>query len=241
MHSTQGRTGETALFSKPNGLFYKPSINHQIFHKMEDRKLTEKESLEVITSMIALTKQRYIGDGRILLLFGYLTVAVSALIWILLVITQNPVWNWLWFLVWIIGGIVAPIKAKKQQIEKGVKNYSDTLTSRIWSTVGFSAIAATAICLAFLLVKGIDAWPMMLAFALIIVPFAEVAQGIVFKETTLIVGGAIGLFAGLFTEACIAEDVELYTSWYMPLFIIAFVAMMIIPGHILNHKARKEK
>ena len=38
---------------------------------------------------------------------------------------------------------------------------------------------------------------MMLAFALIIVPFAEVAQGIVFKETTLIVGGAIGLFAGL--------------------------------------------
>lgn len=131
MHSTQGRTGETALFSKPNGLFYKPSINHQIFHKMEDRKLTEKESLEVITSMIALTKQRYIGDGRILLLFGYLTVAVSALIWILLVITQNPVWNWLWFLVWIIGGIVAPIKAKKQQIEKGVKNYSDTLTSRI--------------------------------------------------------------------------------------------------------------
>lgn len=38
--------------------------------------------------MIALTKQRYIGDGRILLLFGYLTVAVSALIWILLVITQ---------------------------------------------------------------------------------------------------------------------------------------------------------
>ena len=193
---------------------------------MEDRKLTEKESLEVITSMIALTKQRYIGDGRILLLFGYLTVAVSALIWILLVITQNPVWNWLWFLVWIIGGIVAPIKAKKQQIEKGVKNYSDTLT---------------AICLAFLLVKGIDAWSMMLAFALIIVPFAEVAQGIVFKETTLIVGGAIGLFAGLFTEACIAGDVELYASWYMPLFIIAFVAMMIIPGHILNHKARKEK
>ena len=201
---------------------------------MEDRKLTEKESLEVITSMIALTKQRYIGDGRILLLFGYLTVAVSALIWILLVITQNPVWNWLWFLVWIIGGIVAPIKAKKQQREKGFKNYSDTLTSRIWSAVGFSAIAATAICLAFLLVKGIDAWPMMLAFALIIVPFAEIAQGIVFKETTLIV-------AGLFTEACIAGDVELYASWYMPLFIIAFVAMMIIPGHILNHKARKEK
>lgn len=185
---------------------------------MEDRKLTEKESLEVITSMIALTKQRYIGDGRILLLFGYLTVAVSALIWILLVITQNPVWNWLWFLVWIIGGIVAPIKAKKQQIEKGVKNYSDTLTSRIWSTVGFSAIAATAICLAFLLVKGIDAWPMMLAFALIIVPFAEVAQGIVFKETTLIVGGdrivCWLIYGGMHRRGCRALCIMVYAIVY---------------------------
>lgn len=240
MRSNQGRNSETALFSRRKGLFYKPNINPQIFHQMEDKKLTEKESLEVITSMIALTKQRYIGDGRILLMFGYLTVAVSVLIWTLLVITQNPVWNWLWFLIWIIGGIVAPIKAKKQQREKGFKNYSDTLTSRIWSAVGFSAIAATAICLAFLLVKGIDAWPMMLAFALIIVPFAEVAQGIIFKETSLVVGGAVGMFAGLVTMACIAGHVALYATRYMPLFIIAFVAMMIIPGHILNHKARKE-
>ncbi len=207
---------------------------------MEDKKLTEKESLEVITSMIALTKQRYIGDGRILLMWGYLTVVLSAIIWTLVGLTHNPVWNWLWFLLWIIGGTLTPVMDKKMRREKGVKNYSDTITSRIWSTVGFSAIAGTAMCLGFLLVGGIDVWSMMLAIALIIVPFAEIASGIIVKEKSLIIGGSIGLSAGLFTMACIAGHVALYASWFMPFFIIAFIAMMIVPGHILNNKARKQ-
>lgn len=207
---------------------------------MEDRKLTEKESLEVITSMIAQTKQRYIGNGNIMLMWGYLIVAVAALIWTLLVITHNSSWNWLWYLIWIIGGIATPIMAKKEQLKRGVKNYSDTLSSRIWSTVGFSAVAATVICLAMLLVKGIDAWSSMFALALIIVPYGEIAQGIVIKEKSLVVGGAIGLCVGLFTMACIAGHVMLNATWFMPMFIIAFIAMMIIPGHILNHKAKQK-
>ncbi len=208
---------------------------------MEDRKLTEKESLEVITSMIAGTKQRYIGDGRILLMWGYLIVAVTALVWILLALTHNPVWNWLWFLIWIIGGTATPIMAKKHQRERGVRNYSDTLTSRIWSVVGLSAIASTVICLAFLFIAGVNAWATMFALALIIVPFAEIAQGIIIKEKSMIAGGAIGLFAGLFTMGCIAGHVVLYASWFMPMFMLAFVAMMIVPGHILNIKAAKRK
>ena len=78
---------------------------------MEDRKLTEKESLEVITSMIARTKQRYIGDGNIMLMWGYLCVAVAAAIWILTACTHNGAWSWLWFLIWIIGGTATPIMA----------------------------------------------------------------------------------------------------------------------------------
>ena len=208
---------------------------------MEDRKLTEKESLEVITSMIARTKERYIGDGNIMLMWGYVIVAVAALVWILLVMTRNPSWNWLWFLIWIIGGTATPIMARKRQIKSGVKNYSDTLTSKIWSTVGFSGIASTFMCLGFLLVKGVDTWSTMIAFALTIVPFGEIAEGIVIKEKSLVAGGAVGLLAGIFTICCIAGHVTLYATWFMPLFICAFIAMMIIPGHILNYKARKER
>ena len=207
---------------------------------MEDRKLTEKESLEVIASMIARTKDRYVGDGNILLMWGYLTVAVTAVIWMLLAYTRNPAWNWLWFLIWVIGGIATPIMARKGRYEHGAKSYSDKITSRLWSAVGYSAIMSTGCCLGFLLVKGIDAWVVMLVFALIIVPFAEIAQGVVLNEKSLIIGGGLGLAAGIFTACCIAGRIVLYAHWYLPLFIVAFVCMMIIPGHILNHNARRK-
>ena len=54
-------------------------------------------------------------------------------------------------------------------------------------------------------------------------------------------GGAVGLLAGIFTICCIAGHVTLYATWFMPIFIIAFIAMMIVPGHILNRKARNEE
>ena len=208
---------------------------------MEEKKLTEKESLELISAMIARTKERYmLGDGNIMLLWGYLTVAVSVTIWILLAVTHNPVWNWLWFLIWVIGGTVTPVMARRKQQKFGVRTYSDKLSSRIWSAVGYSAIASTFFCLGFMLFKGIDAWPMMFAFALVIVPFAEIVQGVVLDEKALMTGGALGLLAGIFTLCCIAGRVPLYVIWFMPVFIAAFTCMMIIPGHILNHKARRQ-
>lgn len=208
---------------------------------MEEKRMTEKESIEVITAMIARTKRRYIGDGNIMLLWGYLTVAVTVLVWVLLVATHNQAWNWLWFLIWIIGGTLTPIMAKKSEFRKGVKNYTDTLTSRIWSVVGYGAIATTFMCLGFMLFKGLDAWPVMFVFALIIVPFAEIAEGVVINEKSLIAGGAIGHLAGIFVACCIASGVPLYATWIMPLMIVSFAAMMIVPGHIVNNKARRER
>jgi hypothetical protein len=208
---------------------------------MEDKKMTEKESLELITSMIQRTRERYVGDGNIMLMWGYLSVAVAALVWILLVKTHNPLWNWLWFAIGVVGGIITPIMDKKQRAKSGVKSYSDKLTSQIWTIVGISAIVATLFCLGFSLFMGYDAWKMMFAFALIIVPMAEMAQGIVIKEKSLVVGGAIGLACGIFIVCCIAAQVPLYASLIMPLFIIAFICMMIIPGHIINRKARLQR
>lgn len=57
---------------------------------MEERKITEFESIEIITSMISRTKDRLVkGSGNILLMWGYLIVAVTALIWVLLVTTPQ--------------------------------------------------------------------------------------------------------------------------------------------------------
>lgn len=207
---------------------------------MEERKITEAESIEIITSMISRTKDRLVkGSGNILLMWGYLIVAVTALIWVLLVTTNNPAVNWLWFLIWIIGGIATPIMAKKERVASGSKSYTNKLTSQMWSVVGLTGIASALLCLGFLVIGGKDSWSMMFAFALIIVPMAEIMQGLVIKEISLIAGGSIGLLTGIFTTCCISAHVALMASWFMPLFIIAFAAMMIVPGHILNSKAKR--
>ena len=63
---------------------------------MEEKKISEKESLEIISQMISRTKDRYIGNGNVLLLWGYLTVLVTVVIWALLAMTHNEMWHCLW-------------------------------------------------------------------------------------------------------------------------------------------------
>ncbi len=207
---------------------------------MEDKKMTEKESLELITAMIQRTRERYVGDGNILLMWGYLTVIVTALVWIMLITTHNPAWNWLWFAIGIVGGIATPIMSKKSDLKNGVKSYSDKITSQIWTTVGLASVVATLFCFGFAL-KGFNPWGMMFVIPLIIVPMAEIAQGIIVKEKSLIAGGAIGLCVGLFTFCCIVSNARLLINWFLPLFMFAFACMMIIPGHVINRKAKMQR
>lgn len=208
---------------------------------MEDKKLTEQESLDLIATMISRTKSRYFGNGSILLVWGYTTIAVTLAVWIMLSLTHNPAWNWLWFLIWIIGGTLTPIIDKKQRRERGVKTTTDRMISQLWTIVGFSAILATAFCLGFMLIAGVNSWSVMLLFALIIVSVTEMAQGVFVNESSLIWGGGIGLTAGIFTACCIAGNVPLYINWYLPVFGLSFAAMMLLPGYAINYKSRKNE
>lgn len=208
---------------------------------MEEIKLTEKESLEVITSMIARTKQRYVGDGRIMLMWGYLVAVISILVWVMLASTGNGVWNYLWFGIPLIGGIATPIMARRQQQSQGVKTFSDKVTSRLWTIAGLSEFVAIIVCAIMQIFTGECCWSAMLVYSLIAMPLAEIAQGLFIEEKSLTIGGCIGLAAGIVTACCVAGRIPLAVNWFMPLFILAFIAMMIVPGHILNHKANHKE
>lgn len=208
---------------------------------MEEKKIDSKESIELIARMISNTRRRLcLGDGDIMLMWGYLTVSVSALVWVLLLLTHNQAVNWLWFLIWIVGGCAMPVMLRKKRTESGVVTYSDKISSGVWQIFGYSMLGTVALCLGFLLVGGLDAWRVMLLVALLGVGYAEAVQGVIIRERAMVFGGAVGIAAGMVTACCIAAGVLLYVNWYLPMFIVAFVCMMIVPGHILNHKARRE-
>lgn len=209
---------------------------------MEEKKITEAQSIEIITEMIARSNVRQkLGNGNIMLLWGYLTVITSALVWVLLIMTKNPACNWLWFLIPVIGGIATPIMARKDREAAGVKTYIDSVGNGLWTIVGCIASASIVICLCFAFSGYPNCWKAMMVFSMLIVGFAEAFQGLVLKMKAMIVGGSIGTLMGIILLCAICAGVMLYAYWVMPMLIIAFICMMIIPGHILNANSKKEK
>lgn len=206
---------------------------------MEEKQLTEKESISIITEMISRTKERYIGDGNIMLMWGWLAIAVTVIVWIALAATHNPMWNFLWFIIPVVGGIATPIMAGKSDIRRGAKTYSDKISSQIWTAVGIIAIAATVVCMGFDF-AGICVWSLMFIYALIIVPLAEIVQGLIVREKSLVAGGACCMAVGLFTTSCLICHIPLFAYWFLPAFMFAFACMMLIPGYMINHKAHRK-
>ena len=116
---------------------------------MEEKKLTEKESIELITAMISSTKDRYIGNSKNMLMWGYLVVAVAIIVWIMLAITHNEEYNWLWFLIPVVGLTATVVMASKERRKNGVKTYSDRITSSMWTFVGVYELIAMLGCFCF--------------------------------------------------------------------------------------------
>ena len=207
---------------------------------MTEKQLTEKESLEVITSMIARTKERYVGDGRILLMWGYLDVAVAVLVWVLVLSTHNHAWHWLWFAIPLIGYPATVVMSRNKQRVRGVTTYSDKISSKLWTFVGLSELAAVCLCSVFHFGFGINCWFTLMVYSLIAVPLAVAIQGVIIKEGSFVFGGSLGLLIGLFTLCCVVGRVALIGAWVVPLFILTFIAIMISPGHALNYKALRQ-
>lgn len=55
----------------------------------------------------------------------------------------------------------------------------------------------------------------------------------------MIYGGAFSVLSGGFLMAGVLVSATWLNSYSLILFIISFIVMMIIPGHILNHKAKR--
>ena len=69
---------------------------------MEEKKFTEKESLELISQMIQATRKNLVkGQGNYFIIYGYTAAILSIIIYTLLCMTHTP---WWW------AGLVPPLR-----------------------------------------------------------------------------------------------------------------------------------
>lgn len=188
---------------------------------MEEKKLNEKESLELISQMIQNTRTQMMKHaGLPFLLWGYSTVAMSFLIWYLLRETGDYHWYCLWFLLPVLPLSVTIWHTKKQK--KMVKTYIDRIIGYVWAVFGISGFLLS--CASF----GMR-FPILFVI-LLLMGMGTTLTGLIIRMNLIAVAGGIGILSAFGSLLVQGTEQTLF-------FGLAFIPMMILPGHYLNKKS----
>lgn len=198
---------------------------------MEDRKINEKESLELISRMIQNTRRNLdAGSGNMFLLWGYVCALVTITVAIALHFTKDFVWMWGFFAIPLLGSLLTYVMKRKEK--QKVTTYTDRVINQMWQIL---YLFCMAIVLMSLIVQQMD---IILPLAAILFSLGSIFTGIVIRYTAFSGFPSVGAVLGLHM-LLIALSGELAISGLW-LFALVVVFSMIIPGHILNYKARQE-
>jgi len=205
---------------------------------MEEKKLNEKESLELIARMINSSKENMeIGKGNYLLFWGYFTAALSILLFALVHFTQNHIWSWGWMLMFAMWPIIA---YKQKQKPPRVITYTDKVISQVWQVMGcmFILTFLTTGAVEIIFASHVD-FILMLPLSLIYAGLGVSITGIIVQERWMTYTPLVAFVVAIYMLTMFTLDGKITILWYL-YFGLSFVFMMIIPGHIVNHKAKKQ-
>ena len=185
----------------------------------------EEESMALIAEMIRNTQRKMErGAGTPMLVWGYATVLATLAVWAGVTFTGDYRAQFLWFLIPVIG-LTWMLFQRRQPPE--VRTYVDKVVSYIWIVMGWSGFIVS--CLSFL--GAIQAT--ILFIITLMMGQGSVLTGLVTRFRPLIIGGIVALLLSV-------ALLYLHTLGpHLLIFALAFVAMGIIPGHILNRRAKK--
>ena len=205
---------------------------------MENNKLSEAQSLELIDSMIQDSRSRLArNSGTPFLIWGYTTVAVSLFNALALYLGWSHAWAWSWFTIPVIGWLGMMLLFKQ---EPSARNYIDRIVSMIWVVIGLS--------FAWLFVGAVVFGCSISFLTVVVMGIGTVLTGCVIKHRTTVICGWAAMCASLifpivyFIMAKSGSASAISEVWIwgeLIVFALIFLVMMVIPGHILNHKYNK--
>lgn len=191
---------------------------------MENRKLEAAESLALIGRMIENTRSRMVRNaGRPLLVWGYATVLTTLVVWSTVVYFQDPRWNYLWILLPLLGWLLMRL-TRGEKPEGEVRTFVDRVIANVWMVMGLSAWFVSMLSLFSPIRLPI------LMIILLMMGMGTAITGLIIRFTPAVAGGVAAIVIA--PVSIIVPDM-----WQPLLFIAGFVVMMIVPGHILNHKS----
>ena len=199
---------------------------------MEERKLNEKESLELIAQMIQNSKKNLqVGRGNQFILWGWLGAITSLVVMGMLMLTNNPMWNWLWFAIPVIGWPVMMWQMKKET--KPVVTFTDKMLKSVWISIG--GIGMTGLLLLAFYAKNMM---LMLPGACILMAIGVFITGAIFDDRSLQIRTFSALLL-IMMASCHIVFMKDDFYWYYITFSLGFIVMLVMPGYHLNKEAKK--
>ena len=204
---------------------------------MEERKMNEAESLQLITSMINDSRARMSRDlGTPFLVWGYTTVVV-AIIQALIVANVDDFmpYLWLWGAIPLIGW---PLMLWLNRRDSGAVNYIDRCVGAVWTGIGIASVFIPFYC-GF----GISVF----STVVVLMGVGTYVTAVVIKDKIVKRIGVVAIISPVvFVIAKFAyvryhtvQDVAYYGGLYLTeciIFAVIIFMLLVVPGHILNRK-----
>lgn len=198
---------------------------------MEEKKLNEKESLELITRMIQNTRRNLdTGSGNLFLVWGYVGALLTLVVLAGVYFTKNPGWMWGFWGIPVIGYLLTYLLMRKRQ--KAAKSYIDKVLMQVWMILGL-------VCMMIVLMAtNTERFEVILPLCAVVMSLGSIITGCIIRYTMFLVFPVLGLVWGMKSLFDALTQGTSYVSllWFVTIVVFA----MIIPGHILNYRARKE-
>ena len=170
-------------------------------NKIENKEMTARESLGIITEMMNNSRRSILqNSGKHFILWGVLLTVMSLVIYELVHVTCDPIWNLLWFAMPLIGFPMGHFIGKGDT--KVPQNIISKQLHGIWLAYCLFAVAVSAV---FIFIA-----PQNLTLVIIMVfGFAECVSGIALKNWAIIVGGFIIGVGGAIAAIILRSEAQL--------------------------------
>ncbi len=192
----------------------------------ENKILSEKESLALITSMINKARNNFNESGVIYLTYGWVIFICSLVQFIALYFFQNTDAYFIWYLTWIPVVYHVIYLRKKRAIEK-TRTYTDEIIEYIW------LVFIISISLLIFLQLYLKTSETIHLTILVLYGMPTFLSGVILKSNALKTGG---VFCWLLAILSVFID----PAFQSLLINLAVIVAWIIPGYILKENLKKE-
>ncbi len=192
---------------------------------MEERSLSEKESMMLIASMINKAKSQVSENGLLFIIWGWVILICCVVQLLSDHFFHYPKSYYIWFSTYavIVFQIIYLVRKKKSDI---AKTYTEEINAFVWIAFAIGAMLMVFICIRF------ESQQLVLPLLLIFYGLPTFLSGAILKFTPLMIGG-ICCWILAFISTFIGFEYQLI------LLSAAVIAAWLIPGYLLKIKYKK--